>query len=88
MPAIIEAYVVFAVATSISSCIFLFWPLLKKAKQDGIVNEFTEYSIMSVLIYTCIATVFAPVLFLILMYAPAGYSYMRGLERVLREQKS
>ncbi len=84
----LELYVIFALTTSITSCAFLFWPTLKSVLSDKINNEFSQHPVLSVVAYTCIATIFAPVLFLVLIYPPATSSYIEGLSKVLREEKS
>ena len=88
MTELLKLYVIFALTTGITSCVFLFWPTLKQAKAQSINNEFTRYPIFSAIAYTCIASIFAPVLFLILSYPPACRSYIEGLSRVIKEQKS
>lgn len=88
MNEILEIYFVFAAATSVTSSVFLFWPALKDVIKAGVKNEFTNHPVISVIAYTFIAAVFSPVLFMVLMYPPAGQSYMQGLSKVLREEKS
>lgn len=88
MSLFIESYIVFAIATGITSCIYLFWPIIRDARNDGVVNEITQHLKLSLLVYTCIATFFAPILFLVLMYPPAQQGYQAGLSKVIREQKS
>lgn len=85
---LLEFYIVFAAATSVTSCVFLFWPTLKDVAKLGIKNEFTQHPVISVVAYSFIAAIFAPVLFMVLMYPPAGLSYVEGLRKVLREEKS
>lgn len=83
-----QVYIVFAIATGVTSCIFLFWPIVKKAKLEGINNEFTRHPLISVIVYTFIASIFSPILFMVLMIPSASYNYLQGLSKVIREQKS
>lgn len=85
---LLEVYVIFAFATAVTSCAFLFWPILRATIEAEISNEFTEHPILSVVAYTCIAAIFAPVLFFVLIYSPATANYTDGMRRVLEEQKS
>lgn len=84
----LEFYIVFSIATSVTSCVFLFWPVLKEVRQSEVNNEFTRHPVISVIAYMAIACVFAPVLFMVLMYKPAGLGYVQGLSKVLKEEKS
>jgi len=59
---LIKYYALFAFSISISSCYLWFWPLIKEAAGNNIVNGFTKYPIVSSVIYILITAVVAPML--------------------------
>ena len=59
---LIGYYLLFAFSTSISACIFWFWPLVQQAREAGIINTFTEYPKTSAIIYILVSAVVAPLL--------------------------
>jgi hypothetical protein len=85
---LLQYYFVFAAATSITSCYFFFWPLLKQAKLDGIENSLTNGYVMSALVYIVVGMVLAPVLFLILCIPQVAQNYTNGLDSIIREEKN
>lgn len=88
MVELLEIFLVFAVATGVTSYIFLFRPVIKKAKLENINNEFTTYPIISGIIYTVIASIMSPILFVILLFPDLTASYLQGISKVIREEKS
>ena len=59
---LIGYYLLFAFSTSITACIFWFWPLVQQARASGITNTFTQYPKTSTIIYVLVSTVVAPLL--------------------------
>jgi hypothetical protein len=59
---LIGYYLLFAVSISISACYFWFWPALRDAKKLDINNSFTQYPILSTVVYIIISAVVAPLL--------------------------
>lgn len=88
MSEFLTLYFIFIVATSITSCWFLFWPRLQEAKTENISNPLVDNPGLSCLVYCCIAAIFAPVLFFILIIPSASESYMQGLDKIIKEEKS
>lgn len=88
MTELLQLYLIFALATGVTSCAFLFWPVIKQAAAESVNNEFTRYPIFSAVAYTCIASCFAPILFFVLIYPTASKSYVEGMSRVIKEEKS
>ena len=78
---LIGYYALFAFSTSITACIFWFWPLLKQAREAGIINTFTEYPKTSTVIYVLVSTVVAPLLVLPMFSERMGQQFSSGLAR-------
>ena len=60
---LIGYYALFAFSTSITACIFWFWPLMQQARETGVQNTFTEYPKTSTVIYVLVSSLVAPLLF-------------------------
>lgn len=84
----LEYYIIFALATGITSCFFFFIPRLLAAKAAGVRNELVNNPKMSALIYMVVACIIAPVLFCILLTPGFAKNYVAGLDTILREEKS
>ena len=83
---LIEYYLLFAFSSSITTCYIWFWPLLQKAKQENIKNSFTEYPVISVIVYILLSALIAPLIVLPLLSAKAGESWGRGLSKEIFKQ--
>lgn len=83
---LIEYYLLFAFSTSITACYLWFWPLVQKAKEQNIKNQFTEYPIVSTIIYVIISAVVAPLLVLPLLFSSMAESFERGLSKEILKQ--
>jgi len=83
---LIEYYVLFAFSTSVTACYFWFWPLLQKAKERNIINSFTSYPILSILIYIFISAVIAPILVMPLLSNSMAEKFERGLSKEILKQ--
>jgi len=84
---IVECYIIFALSTAIACCYEFFWPLIKEAKSKEIVNEFTQYPILSCFIYMIISTIIAPILVLPLLSSKKAEQFKRGLHRTIVANK-
>ena len=84
---LIEYYVLFAFSTSITACYLWFWPLLRKAKEQNIINSFTENPILSSIIYICISAVIAPILLMPLFSNDMAEKFERGLSKEILKQE-
>jgi hypothetical protein len=73
--AVIEFYLIFALATGISCTLLFFWPALRLAKQAGVDNELTRAPITSTLVYAIISIAIAPVLVVPLFSKHAGEAF-------------
>lgn len=82
---IFEFYILFCITTSIVAILDIFWPAIVAARKDGIKNELTEYPLLSVMIFFCINTVIAPLLFLVVVVPKLNASAVTGLNKVIRE---
>lgn len=77
---LIELYILFALTTSITCCILFFLPIIAEAKEEGIENEFTNYPIMSAIIYIIIGSIMAPLLVLPILFESKAEQFRRGLK--------
>lgn len=84
---VIEYYVLFAFSTSITACYLWFWPLLRKAKEQNVMNSFTENPILSTIIYIGISTIIAPILLMPLFSNDMAEKFERGLSKEILKQE-
>jgi hypothetical protein len=80
-------YFIFAVATSVTSCYFLFWQVLQSAIKKGISNHLTNRPALSVMIHLALGLVWAPVIFVILVVPSFSENYKLGMESVINDKK-
>jgi hypothetical protein len=73
--AVIELYLIFALATGISCTAIFLWPALRLAKQANIDNELTRAPITALVVYAAISTAIAPVLVVPLFSKQAGEAF-------------
>lgn len=78
-------YAIFAIATSLSSIYEVFWPVLSSARSQGIKNEFTNSMYLSTFVFFLINTLFAPLVFLVLIIPGVSVSATKGLSQVVHE---
>lgn len=78
---IIEYYLLFALSTSITSWYIWYLPLVRKARETNIKNQFTEYHKLSTVVYITVSALIAPALVLPLLSASFGENFERGLAK-------
>ena len=78
---LIGYYILFAFSVSLTACYFWFWPLLQKAKASKVKNSFTEYPILSTVIYILISTVVAPLLVFPILNSNMAIRFETGLKK-------
>ena len=83
---LIGYYLLFAFSTSITACIFWFWPLVQQARAGGISNTFTQYPKTSTVIYVLVSTVVAPLLIPPLLSTKMAEKFSHGLAREILKQ--
>ncbi len=76
---LIGYYLLFAFSISLSACYFWFWPVLKEAKATGINNSFTQYPVLSTIIYILISVIVAPILLFPMFNALMALQFETGL---------
>ena len=59
---LIGYYLLFAFSISLTACYFWFWPALREASAKQVKNSFTEYPILSTVIYIIICAIVAPLM--------------------------
>jgi hypothetical protein len=83
---LIEYYIIFALATGISSCYEFLVPAVAKAKEAGIVNTFTQSTWLCYVIYTITSAIAAPITILPIIFSSSNSSFRTGMDRVVMEQ--
>ena len=83
---LIAYYLLFAFSTSITACIFWFWPLIQQARASGISNSFTKHPKTSTVVYIFISAVVAPLLVLPLFSERMAKQFETGLAREILKQ--
>ena len=78
---LIGYYLLFAFSTSITACIFWFWPLVQQAREDEIVNTFTLYPKISTVIYVLVSALVAPLLLPPMFSEQMAKKFSSGLAR-------
>jgi len=79
-------YIIFAIATGISATYELYWPLVKQAKYEGVKNEFTRSPYLCFVVFTCICTLLAPAVILVIFVPKLYQSAYIGLQtEIMRE---
>lgn len=78
---LIGYYALFAFSTSITACIFWFWPLMQQAREAGIQNTFTEYPKTSTVIYVLVSSIVAPLLLPPMFSEEMAKKFSSGLAR-------
>jgi len=85
---IIQLYIIFALTTGISSCYIFLAPAVAIAKEEGIINSFTESTWLSYLIYITITTITAPFAVLPIFIPSFAKRFKVGLERAVMESQT
>lgn len=78
---LIGYYLLFAFSTSITACIFWFWPLVQQARASEIFNTFTQYPKTSTVIYVLVSALVAPLLIPPLLSQQMAEKFAQGLSR-------
>lgn len=78
---LIGYYALFAFSTSITACIFWFWPLMQQARETGVQNTFTEYPKTSTVIYVLVSSLVAPLLLPPMFSEQMAKKFSSGLAR-------
>ena len=78
---LIGYYLLFAFSTSITACIFWFWPLVQQARASEISNSFTQYPKTSTVVYVLISAIIAPLLVLPMFSERMAEQFSNGLAR-------
>lgn len=76
---LIGYYALFAFSISISACYFWFWPVLRDAMQADIKNSFTQYPILSTVVYILVSAVVAPLLLFPMLNSAMALRFEIGL---------
>jgi uncharacterized membrane protein YdjX (TVP38/TMEM64 family) len=83
---LISYYLLFALSTAIAACYLWFWPMVQQAKAQGIQNSFTEYPVLSTVVYVLISTIVAPLLVPPMLSETIAQRFQVGLHREIFKQ--
>lgn len=78
---LIGYYLLFAFSTSITACIFWFWPLVQQARNSEISNAFTQYPLTSTVVYVFVSALVAPLLIPPMFSEQLAQRFSSGLAR-------
>jgi len=81
-------YFIFCLTTALTSWYFLFWSALKAARLEQVENSLTLSPVLSSVAYIAVATITAPLLFVILVIPSFSDSYVQGMLKVLRDENN
>jgi len=77
---LIGYYVLFAFSISIAATYFWFWPLIQEAKDNRIINSFTNFPVLSTVIYILLSAVVAPILVFPMFSEAMAERFKHGLQ--------
>lgn len=83
---LIGYYLLFAFSIAIAACYLWFWPLVQQARSDGIQNSFTEYPLISTVVYVLVSAVVAPMLLPPMLSEAMAQRFQAGLRREIFKQ--
>jgi hypothetical protein len=83
---LISYYLLFALSTAIAACYLWFWPMVQQAKAQGVQNSFTEYPVLSTVVYILVSTVVAPLLVPPMLSESIAQRFQAGLHREIFKQ--
>jgi hypothetical protein len=78
---LIGYYLLFAFSISIAACYLWFWPLIQEAKAKHIINSFTQYPTLSIVIYILISAVVAPILIMPMFSNSMAENFINGMAK-------
>jgi len=79
-------YAIFALTTSICAWLFYFMPLVKEAKNRGVINTFTNSPLLSSVVYIVISTFIAPTIFIALFSNQHSKQFYEALKQEILKQ--
>jgi len=81
----ITLYLIFCITTSICCLYEMIWPAMCGAKQQGIVNPFTQQPLLSSLVFFIINMLFAPLIIFVLFVPRMFEQASSGINKAIRE---
>lgn len=78
-------YLIFCVATAITSVLSFWNPVVKEAKEAEVDSSLVAFRTTGTIVYFFVALVFAPAMFVILFNKNMSYHYIQGLKSVVNE---
>lgn len=76
---LIGYYLLFAFSISLTACYFWFWPALQEAYAKQVNNAFTQYPILSTVIYILISAMIAPLMIFPMFSSAMALQFETGL---------
>lgn len=83
---LIGYYLLFAFSIAIAACYLWFWPLVQQARAEDIQNSFTQYPVVSMIVYILVSAVAAPLLLPPMLSEAMAQRFQTGLRREIFKQ--
>lgn len=83
---LIGYYLLFAFSISITACYLWFWPLVQQARVNEISNSFTQYPVISTVVYILVSALAAPLLIPPMFSEAMAQRFQIGLQREIFKQ--
>ena len=77
---LIGYYALFSLSISLAATYLWFWPIIQTAKSQDVKNAFTNYPVLSTIIYIMLSTVVAPILVFPMFSNAMAARFKHGLE--------
>lgn len=83
---LIGYYLLFAFSIAIAACYLWFWPLVQQARNKGVQNSFTQYPLISTVVYVLVSAIVAPLLLPPMLSEAMAQRFQIGLQREIFKQ--
>lgn len=83
---LIGYYLLFAFSIAIAACYLWFWPLVQQARGEGVQNSFTQYPLISTVVYVLVSAIVAPLLLPPMLSEAMAQRFQIGLQREIFKQ--
>lgn len=83
----LEGYILFSISTSLAVCYIWFWPLVRKATNNNIINSFTQRPWLSLFVFIIMGIIIAPLFILPLLSSTYGQALEHGLYKEISKQE-
>ena len=82
---IVVYYIIFALATALTTLVRYYIPVLRQCRLQGVRNAITENPLLGITVFVMVTSVLAPVLVTTLLVPSHGYQFVEGLYRSMSD---